>query len=93
MPLAVDPARIRPYFPPQVGAGYPSRTLNAVPTAPMPSKALKPETVTAPEIPGRPDGPVAQLVEHLTFNQVVVGSIPTGLTIFSCYKDEISTHA
>ena len=27
-------------------------------------------------------GPVAQLVEHLTFNQVVAGSIPAGLTIF-----------
>jgi hypothetical protein len=27
----------------------------------------------------RPE-PVAQLVEHLTFNQVVVGSNPTGLT-------------
>jgi hypothetical protein len=26
--------------------------------------------------------PLAQLVEHLTFNQVVVGSIPTRLTIF-----------
>ena len=25
-------------------------------------------------------GPVAQLVEQLTFNQWVVGSIPTGLT-------------
>ena len=25
--------------------------------------------------------PVAQMVEHLTFNQVVVGSSPTGLTI------------
>ena len=25
--------------------------------------------------------PLAQLVEHLTFNQVVVGSIPTRLTI------------
>jgi hypothetical protein len=27
--------------------------------------------------------PLAQLVEHLTFNQVVVGSIPTRLTIFT----------
>jgi hypothetical protein len=27
-------------------------------------------------------GPVAQSAEHLTFNQGVVGSNPTGLTIF-----------
>ena len=37
-----------------------------------------------PPVPYRgrtPWGPVAQLVEHLTFNQVVAGSIPAGLTI------------
>ena len=27
-------------------------------------------------------GPVAQSVEHLTFNQMVAGSIPAGLTTF-----------
>ncbi len=31
------------------------------------------------------NGPVAQLVEHLTFNQVVTGSIPVGLTILSMF--------
>ena len=34
-----------------------------------------------PYFPPHSDGPVAQLVEHLTFNQVVAGSIPAGLTI------------
>jgi hypothetical protein len=29
------------------------------------------------------DDPVAQLVEHLTFNQVVVGSSPTRITILT----------
>ncbi len=29
--------------------------------------------------------PVAQSVEHLTFNQVVVGSIPTRITTFSLF--------
>jgi hypothetical protein len=28
----------------------------------------------------RPGEPVAQMVEHLTFNQVVLGSSPSGLT-------------
>ena len=31
-------------------------------------------------------GPLAQLVEHLTFNQVVEGSIPSRLTFFSIYN-------
>ena len=31
-------------------------------------------------------GPLAQLVEHLTFNQVVEGSIPSRLTFFIYYK-------
>jgi hypothetical protein len=31
----------------------------------------------------RPGEPVAQMVEHLTFNQVVDGSIPSGLTKLS----------
>ncbi len=31
---------------------------------------------------GLNDGPLAQLVEHLTFNQVVGGSIPPWLTKF-----------
>ncbi len=30
--------------------------------------------------PIRHNGPLAQLVEHLTFNQVVEGSIPSRLT-------------
>ena len=30
-------------------------------------------------------GPLAQLVEHLIFNQVVEGSIPSRLTFFSIY--------
>jgi hypothetical protein len=30
-------------------------------------------------------GPLAQLVEHLTFNQVVEGSIPSRLTFFIYY--------
>ena len=30
--------------------------------------------------PSRQNGPLAQLVEHLTFNQVVEGSIPSRLT-------------
>jgi hypothetical protein len=30
----------------------------------------------------KPDDPVAQSVEHLTFNQVVAGSIPARITIF-----------
>ena len=84
-PLAVDPARIRPYFPPQVGAGCPPQTAlsRRHTNRPTPSKAHVPETATAPDITGRPDGPVAQLVEHLTFNQVVTGSTPVGLTKFS----------
>ena len=32
-------------------------------------------------------GPLAQLVEHLTFNQVVEGSIPSRLTFFYIYED------
>ena len=34
----------------------------------------------APYCPRRPGEPVAQSVEHLTFNQGVAGSIPAGLT-------------
>ena len=36
-------------------------------------------------------GPLAQLVEHLTFNQVVEGSIPSRLT-FLFAIDQISPH-
>lgn len=31
---------------------------------------------------GRFDGPVAQLVEHMTFNHSVAGSIPSRLTSY-----------
>ena len=38
-------------------------------------------------------GPLAQLVEHLTFNQVVEGSIPSRLTSFLYYDEyEKSPH-
>ena len=37
-----------------------------------------------PLIPTVAQGPVAQLVEHLTFNQVVVGSTPARLTSRLC---------
>ena len=37
--------------------------------------------------PIRQNGPLAQLVEHLTFNQVVEGSIPSRLTfLFDKYR-------
>ncbi len=37
--------------------------------------------------PIRQNGPLAQLVEHLTFNQVVEGSIPSRLTFpFDKYR-------
>ncbi len=44
------------------------------------------ERLNMPSFPGREH--VAQLVEHLTFNQVVVGSTPTMLTTFKS-----NTHA
>ena len=37
--------------------------------------------------------PVAQVVEHLTFNQVVVGSSPTGLTKSNQRLKTISGHS
>ena len=49
-----------------------------------------------PRHPGRPrrstaSGPLAQLVEHLTFNQVVTGSIPVRPTINSLQNIELAT--
>ena len=41
--------------------------------------------------PFHQNGPLAQLVEHLTFNQVVEGSIPSRLT-FLFDIDRISPH-
>jgi hypothetical protein len=35
---------------------------------------------SCPRFYTRPGEPVAQMVEHLTFNQVVLGSSPSGLT-------------
>jgi hypothetical protein len=35
------------------------------------------------------NGPLAQSVEHLTFNQVVVGSIPTRPTIISINYNQL----
>ena len=49
-------------------------------------QAVRHSTLTAALVGSNPASPVfnyeilAQLVEHLTFNQVVVGSIPTCLT-------------
>ena len=34
-------------------------------------------------------GPLAQLVEHLTFNQVVEGSIPSRLTFFTMFTEKV----
>ena len=45
-----------------------------------PSGAQRP-TAGMPEY-----GPLAQLVEHLTFNQVVAGSIPARPTIFDAFR-------
>ncbi len=42
--------------------------------------ARKPRPIFARARENLLNGPVAQLVEHLTFNQVVTGSIPVGLT-------------
>ena len=36
-----------------------------------------------------PNGPVAQLVEHRTFNAVVAGSSPARLTILSSFQPDI----
>ncbi len=36
------------------------------------------------------DDSVAQLVEHLTFNQGVLGSTPSGITLFFYYSKEVN---
>ncbi len=55
--------------------------------------ARKPRPIFARARENLLNGPVAQLVEHLTFNQVVTGSIPVGLTILSMSLQVANTAA